>query len=351
MMRPRKTLNACAVGAVAICYLLSPPVFARLQSAGEQPPSIIPKYEAPRGGSGPGTSIPDDLWKGDRSTPGSIGGPTSNLSGPGNGSISQPPQTQSAQTQQANPQSQQPQPQSSTQSQSTLRLANHFPNTNQPQANNTNAINNGAGNSNQTSNFNPNASGNFANNNPNNGSKVISAGHTQAAPTTPSATSPQIDTAQSGNVAQASYDALSRSQSRTLLQPKSKTDDASKSKSSSSTLKMLISVVSSLAIVIGLFIGVAYLYRKSISSTLGKGLPKNVVQVLGRTTIAPRQQLVVVRFGSKLVLVSMLQGEARTISEITDPLEVDQLSGLCESSQSGSITNSFREILTQGVKA
>lgn len=154
MMRPRKTLNACAVGAVAICYLLSPPVFARLQSAGEQPPSIIPKYEAPRGGSGPGTSIPDDLWKGDRSTPGSIGGPTSNLSGPGNGSISQPPQTQSAQTQQANPQSQQPQPQSSTQSQSTLRLANHFPNTNQPQANNTNAINNGAGNSNQTSNFN-----------------------------------------------------------------------------------------------------------------------------------------------------------------------------------------------------
>lgn len=114
---------------------------------------------------------------------------------------------------------------------------------------------------------------------------------------------------------------------------------------------MLVSVVSSLAIVIGLFFGVALLYRKSMATTLGKGLPKNVVQVLGRTTIAARQQLVLVRFGSKLILVSMLQGEARTISEITDPLEVDQLAGFCESSQSTSITHSFREILTQGAKA
>jgi flagellar biogenesis protein FliO len=113
---------------------------------------------------------------------------------------------------------------------------------------------------------------------------------------------------------------------------------------------MFISLGSSLAIVIGLFLGVAVLYRKSVSTTLGRGLPKNVVQVLGRTSIAPRQQMLLVRFGSKLVLVSMIQGEARTISEITDPLEVDQLAGLCEGHSSGSATSSFREILTQGAK-
>jgi flagellar biogenesis protein FliO len=83
----------------------------------------------------------------------------------------------------------------------------------------------------------------------------------------------------------------------------------------------------------------------------GGGLPKNVVQILGRTPVAPRQHLVLLRFGSKLVLVSMVQGEARTISEITDPLEVDQLAGMCESQQSTSVTHSFREILAQGVKA
>ena len=78
------------------------------------------------------------------------------------------------------------------------------------------------------------------------------------------------------------------------------------------------------------------------------GLPKHVVNVLGRTPLAARQQLVLVRFGSKLVLVSLVQGDARPISEITDPLEVDRLSGLCESQQPGSITQSFRNVLNQG---
>ena len=155
---------------------------------------------------------------------------------------------------------------------------------------------------------------------------------------------------QQSQVVQANAE-ISRTQSRTPLQPKSKSDDASSSKSNGGTAKMLVSIISSLVLVIGLFLGVALLYRKSISTTLGKGLPKNVVQVLGKTTIAPRQQLVLVRFGSKLVLVSMLQGEARTLSEITDPLEVDQLAGFCESGQSGSMASSFREILVQGVKA
>jgi flagellar biogenesis protein FliO len=116
--------------------------------------------------------------------------------------------------------------------------------------------------------------------------------------------------------------------------------------SAGNTLKMMFSVGSSLLIVIGLFLGVAWCYRKTLSTSLG-GIPKQVVSVLGRTAIAPRQQLILVRFGSKLVLVSMNQGEARTISEITDPLEVDQLAGTCESHQPHSLTNSFRNILNQ----
>lgn len=134
---------------------------------------------------------------------------------------------------------------------------------------------------------------------------------------------------------------------RTPLNPRKPqvSADASKS-SSSSTIKMLISVGSSLLIVIGLFLGVAWCYRKTLNTSMG-GLPKHVVSVIGRTAIAPRQQLLLVRFGSKLVLVSMVQGEARTISEITDPLEVDQLAGACESHQPHSLTNSFRSILNQ----
>jgi flagellar biogenesis protein FliO len=116
--------------------------------------------------------------------------------------------------------------------------------------------------------------------------------------------------------------------------------------SGSNTLQMLFSVGSSLLIVLGLFLGVAWCYRRTLNTSLG-GIPKQVVSVLGRTAIAPRQQLILVRFGSKLVLVSMNQGETRTLSEITDPIEVDQLAGTCESHQPHSLTNSFRSILNQ----
>jgi flagellar protein FliO/FliZ len=151
------------------------------------------------------------------------------------------------------------------------------------------------------------------------------------------------------NVVPASHETSTPSAStsaRTLLPPKSKNADSVKPKSGSSTLQMLVSLGSSLAIVIGLFLGVAVLYRKSLTTNLGRGLPKNVVQVLGKTTVAPRQQMLLLRFGSKLVLVSMIQGEARTISEITDPLEVDK----CEGNSPESSTRSFREILTQGAR-
>ncbi|MCA9190214.1 MAG: flagellar biosynthetic protein FliO [Planctomycetales bacterium] len=128
------------------------------------------------------------------------------------------------------------------------------------------------------------------------------------------------------------------------LKPSGQSESRHSVPSGRSTWQILLSVGSSLSIVIGLFLGVAIMYRKTLQTGF-QGLPKTVVQVLGRTPLASRQQLVLVRFGSKLVLVSLVQGEARAISEITDPLEVDQLAGQCESVQPGSISSSFRNIL------
>jgi flagellar biogenesis protein FliO len=135
----------------------------------------------------------------------------------------------------------------------------------------------------------------------------------------------------------------------TPLQPKSTAAQPSQSPRRSA-LQIMVSLGSSLAVVLSLFLGLAWAYRKSIVKTGGTGLPKTVVQVLGKTTLAPRQQLVLLRFGSKLVLVSNIQGETRTVSEIVDPLEVDQLTGLCESNRPGSISHSFREILSHGAR-
>lgn len=129
------------------------------------------------------------------------------------------------------------------------------------------------------------------------------------------------------------------------LAPPSERLKDEKTKGTAGTLQMLVSIISSLLLVVGLFLGVAWCYRKTLGTTLAGGLPKQVVNVLGRTSISARQQMVLVRFGSKLLLVSVIQGEARTLGEITDPLEVDQLLGLCESGQPGSISQSFKSLL------
>ena len=135
---------------------------------------------------------------------------------------------------------------------------------------------------------------------------------------------------------------------RTPFRPGRDRDQENLQSASGDGLQMILSVGSSLLIVVGLFLGVVWVYRKSLTTTVGQSVPNQVVEVIGRTPIAARQQLVLVRFGNKLVLVSLVQGEARTISEITDPIEVDRLAGLCESGKSNSISNSFRNILAQG---
>ena len=76
-------------------------------------------------------------------------------------------------------------------------------------------------------------------------------------------------------------------------------------------------------------------------------LPNEVVECLGRAPLTGRQQVQLLRLGKKLVLVAVTATEARTLSEITDPLEVDRLSGLCQQIRPESITASFRQVLAQ----
>ncbi|HUP82444.1 MAG TPA: flagellar biosynthetic protein FliO, partial [Pirellula sp.] len=72
-----------------------------------------------------------------------------------------------------------------------------------------------------------------------------------------------------------------------------------------------------------------------------------VVQVMGRSPMAPRQQMYVVRFGSKLLLISHQPGQTQTLCEISDSDEVQRLAGLCEANLPGSISNSFLDVLKQ----
>ncbi len=105
-------------------------------------------------------------------------------------------------------------------------------------------------------------------------------------------------------------------------------------------------MVSGLAIVLGLFLAVAWALRR----TAPKGttlLPGEVVEVLGRAPLAGRQQMHLLRCGNKLLLVSVTPAGAETLTEVTEPVEVDRLAGLCRQAHPQSATTAFRQIFQQ----
>ncbi len=102
-------------------------------------------------------------------------------------------------------------------------------------------------------------------------------------------------------------------------------------------------VAGSLAAVVGLFMIVAWIMRRGMPKGSGI-LPREVVEVLGRAPLAGRQQLQLLRLGNKLLLVSMSATSVEPLAEITDPLEVDRLTGLCYQTHPQGSTASFRQV-------
>jgi hypothetical protein len=75
----------------------------------------------------------------------------------------------------------------------------------------------------------------------------------------------------------------------------------------------------------------------------GSGLlPSDAVEVLGRTPLVGRQQVHLLRCGNKLVLVTITPSGTQTLTEVSDPAEVDRLVSLC---QGGITSGSLRSWL------
>jgi len=107
-----------------------------------------------------------------------------------------------------------------------------------------------------------------------------------------------------------------------------------------------VTVAGSLGVVLGLFLVVAWAMRRTVPGG-SVVLPSDVVEVLGRAALAGKAQVHLVRCGSKLLLVSLSPTGVETLTEITDPDDVDRLAGLCRQAQPGSATAAFRHVLQQ----
>lgn len=114
----------------------------------------------------------------------------------------------------------------------------------------------------------------------------------------------------------------------------------------SSTGAAVSKVITSLGVVLGLFLLGMLILRKA-QARGGATLPGEVVQTLGRAPLSGRQEMHLVRVGNKLLLLSVTPTGAETLTEITEPEEIDRLAGICRQNHPDSITASFREILWQ----
>jgi flagellar biogenesis protein FliO len=105
-------------------------------------------------------------------------------------------------------------------------------------------------------------------------------------------------------------------------------------------------ITGALAIVVGLFLVFAWLLRRG-GKTAANTLPADVVSVLGRVPLAARQFADLLQVGNKLVLVASSPAGPATLTEVTDPIEVDRLVGLCRQADPHSTTKAFEQVFRQ----
>jgi flagellar biogenesis protein FliO len=108
----------------------------------------------------------------------------------------------------------------------------------------------------------------------------------------------------------------------------------------------LVSIAGSTGLVLGIFLLLVWIVRRKTPQAMIR-LPGEAFEVLGRAPLNGRQQVQLLRCGNRLLLVSVTPSGAETLTEITDPAEVDRLSGLCRQSQSGSSSAAFKQIFEQ----
>lgn len=112
------------------------------------------------------------------------------------------------------------------------------------------------------------------------------------------------------------------------------------------SLTILRTAGTGLAITLGLLLLCTWLFRRNSPSPTTQ-LPKEVVSVLGRTQLATRQFVQLLRVGNKLVLIAASPERTEPLTEISDPVEVDRLLGICMRNHRQSSTAEFQQVLNQ----
>jgi flagellar biogenesis protein FliO len=111
-------------------------------------------------------------------------------------------------------------------------------------------------------------------------------------------------------------------------------------------LRSIFGLFASLGAVVGLLLASMWGLKRMLPKD-ASALPSEVFQVLGRKPLAGRQQAQVVRFGNKVLLLAVSPMGAESLAEITDPAEVERLTGMCRQPTGGPAATVFRQVMDQ----
>jgi flagellar biogenesis protein FliO len=93
-------------------------------------------------------------------------------------------------------------------------------------------------------------------------------------------------------------------------------------------------VIGSLGLVLGLFFAVTWIFRRGMPGGMFL-LPREALEVLGKAALGSRQQVQLIRVGHKLLLVAITPAGVQTLTEITDPNEIERLTRICNRTAPG----------------
>ena len=99
-------------------------------------------------------------------------------------------------------------------------------------------------------------------------------------------------------------------------------------------------IVTALAVVLVLILLARWFVRRFFG-VAGAARSTRAVQVLSRSTLSPKQQLMLLRVGRRLLVVGDGGGQLNTLSEITDADEVAALVGQVQDDHSAALSRAF----------
>ena len=95
-----------------------------------------------------------------------------------------------------------------------------------------------------------------------------------------------------------------------------------------------ITAVGALAVVVGLILILARIFRRH-APLFSQALPTEALEILGRRFVDQRQSIVLLRIGSRILVVGSSAAGLQGIGEVSDPVEVDLIAGICRGSRNG----------------